>query len=73
MAKKAIPVEEREYLTTAEAAERLGCVPYEIAWRAKNCPETLPFEVFLSGRKRPHVHVIKESFERYMRGERKTT
>ena len=57
---------DKETLTPKDVSTFLGCNPYSINVRAKQCPETIQFPFFMSGSR---VIIPKLAFIRWAKGE----
>lgn len=61
---------DKETLTPKDVSAFLGCNPYSINVRAKQCPESIPFPFFLNGSR---VIIPKLAFIRWAKGEANTS
>ncbi|GEM_PF-2652644 len=61
---------DKETLTPKDVSTFLGCNPYSINVRAKQCPETIQFPFFMSGSR---VIIPKLAFIRWAKGEANTS
>ena len=61
---------DKETLTPKDVSAFLGCNPYAINVKAKQCPESIPFPFFMSGSR---VIIPKVAFIRWAKGEANTS
>lgn len=57
---------DKETLTPKDVSKFLGCTPYSINVKAVQCPESIPFPFFMSGR---NVKIPRLAFIRWAKGE----
>ena len=61
---------DKETLTPKDVSKFLGCTPYSINVKAVQCPESIPFPFFMSGR---NVKIPRLAFIRWAKGEANTS